>query len=294
MNLKDLEYFHYLCKFKNFTRTAEKLYVSQPSITIALKRLEKELNAKLVIRNSSEKQISLTEAGIILEKHAINVLNEVKETKLAIAKLSGSNIKLGVPPMIGAYFFPSIMEEIVKKGFAENIELIETGSLAMVDKLLSNDVDMAFIGSLSSLEDDDIEATILKVDKFVVCMSKNHLLAKKKKINFEDLLEEQFIALGNEYIHNEVLKKLCNRYDVSMGKFYYTDEIQTAKSLISSGLGIGIMIDMAVKDMKTIKKVNLHKPIDFYISLAMKKKHYTTIKEEKIKNIIINLKDCLS
>ncbi|MBD7912137.1 MULTISPECIES: LysR family transcriptional regulator [Clostridium] len=293
MNLKDIEYFHYLCKYKNFTRTAEKLYVSQPSITIALKRLEKELDAKLVIRDNSEKQISLTEAGKILEKHVNNILNEVKETKVEIGKISGSNIKLGVPPMIGAYFFPNIMEEIVKSQLANNIELIETGSLAMIDKVLSNDVDMAFIGSLAPLKDSDLEATILKVDKFVVCMSKNHRLATSEEINFEDLVEEQFIALGNEYLHNEVLKRLCYKHGVSTDKFYYTDEIQTAKSLISSGLGIGIMIEMAVKDMTSIKKVKLQNSIKFYISLAFKKKHYTTVKEEKIKNIIINCKNCL-
>ena len=115
MNLKDMEYFYYLCKFKSFTKTAEKLYVSQPSITMALKRVEKELNTKLVIRNHSEKQIELTEAGMILQRHTKNIIEEIKEIKLEISKVSGGNIKLGVPPMIGAYFFPTIMEELVKQ-----------------------------------------------------------------------------------------------------------------------------------------------------------------------------------
>lgn len=291
MNLKDLEYFHYLCKFKNFTRTAEKLYVSQPSITMALKRLEKELNTELVIRNNSDKKISLTESGQVLEKHASNVLGEIKELKVEIARINGSNIRFGVPPMIGAYFFPHIMEEIVKEGFANNIELIETGSLAMIEKILSNDVDMSLVGSLSPIDDSEIDAITLKVDNFVVCINRNHKFSDRAEIDFKELLDEQFIVLGNEYIHNEVLKKLCHKYNVSMKNFYYTDEIQTAKSLISSGLGIGIMIDMAVKDMDTIKKVKLTKPIKFYISLAIKKDHYTTKIEEKIRSLIVNLKD---
>ncbi|MDS0524659.1 LysR family transcriptional regulator [Clostridium sp. SHJSY1] len=292
MNLKDLEYFHYLCKFKNFTRTAEKLYVSQPSVTMALKRLEKELNTELVIRNNSDKKISLTESGQILEKHTSNVLGEIKELKVEIARINGSNIRFGVPPMIGAYFFPSIMEEIVKEGFANNIELIETGSLAMIEKLLSNDADMALVGSLSPMDDSEIDAITLKVDNFFVCVNRNHKFANREELDFKELLNEQFIVLGNEYIHNEVLKKLCYQHNVDMKKFYYTEEIQTAKSLISSGLGIGIMIDMAVKDMQTIKKIKLTKPIKFYISLAIKKGHYTTEIEEKIKSLIVRLKDC--
>lgn len=288
MNLKDLEYFHYLCELKSFTKTAEKLYVSQPSVTMALKRIEKELNTKLVIRNHSEKQIVLTETGMILKKHTQNVLNEIKEIKLEISKISGGNIKLGVPPMIGAYFFPKIMEELVKKGFARNIELVEKGSVAMKELLLSNEVDMSLIGSLSPLKEENLEAEILKIDEFKVCMSQNHVLSQKQNIDFKDLLKEQFIVLGNSYIHNEVLEKLCMENHMSMKNFYYTEEIQTAKSLIASGVGIGIMIDMAVNNMKAIKTIPLLKPIKFYISFALKKDHYLTFNEEKIKEIILN------
>lgn len=288
MNLKDLEYFNYLCKFKNFTKTAEKLYVSQPSITMALKRIEKELNTKLVIRNHSEKQIELTEAGMILKKHTENIFGEIKNIKLEISKVSGGNIKLGVPPMIGAYFFPTIMEKLVKQGFARNIELVEKGSVAMKELLLANEVDMSLIGSLTQLEEGNLEAKILKVDEFKVCMSQNHALALKQKIDFKELLNEQFIVLGNSYIHNEILERLCMENNISMKNFYYTEEIQTAKSLIASGLGIGIMIDMAVNNIKTIKTVPLLKPIKFYISFALKKDRYLTSNEEKIKEIILN------
>lgn len=288
MNLKDMEYFYYLCKLKSFTKTAEKLYVSQPSITMALKRIEKELNTKLVIRNHSEKQIELTEAGMILKRHTQNIIEEIKEIKLEISKISGGNIKLGVPPMIGAYFFPIIMEELAKQGYARNIELVEKGSVAMKELLLTNEVDMSLIGSLYPLKEENLEAKILKVDEFKVCMSKNHVLAKKTKIDFKELLNEQFIVLGNSYIHNEVLEKLCMENNISMKNFYYTEEIQTAKSLIASGVGIGIMIDMAVNNIKTIKTVPILKPIKFYISFASKKDRYLTLNEEKIKEIILN------
>lgn len=288
MNLKDLEYFHYLCKFKNFTKTAEKLYVSQPSITMSLKRIEKELNTKLVIRDHSEKQITLTESGKILKKHTQNILEELKEIKLEISKISGGNIKLGVPPMIGAYFFPTIMEEMVKQGFAGHIELVEKGSVAMKELLLTNEVDMSLIGSLYPLEEENLESKILKVDEFKVCMSKSHILSQKQQIDFRELLNEQFIVLGNSYIHNEVLEKLCKGNNISMKNYYYTEEIQTAKSLIASGLGIGIMIDMAVNDVTSINKVPLSQPIKFYISFAVKREHYLTANEEKIKNVILN------
>lgn len=287
MNLRDLEYFSCLCKTKNFTETAKLLYVSQPSVTMALHRLEKELNTKLIIRDHSLTKFSLTEAGQILEKHVVNILSELNETKFEISKAAGRKIKLGVPPIIGAYFFPAFMEHLVEKGVAENIELVETGSAAMKKLVLADEVDMALIGSLSPIKSREINADILKTDEFMVCMSKNHVISKKEKLDFKDISNEKFIVLGDAYIHNEVLKNLFLKNGTNLNNFYSTDEIQTAKSLISSGLGIGIMINMAVKNFDSIKRVPLSEPILFYISLVLKKNHYMTSDENKIKNVLL-------
>lgn len=287
MNLRDLEYFNCLCKTKNFTETAKLLYVSQPSVTMALHRLEKELNTKLIIRDHSLTKFSLTEAGKILEKHVLNILSELNETKFEISKAAGRKIKLGVPPIIGAYFFPAFMELLVKNGVAENIELVETGSAAMKKLVLADKVDMALIGSLSPIKSREMNAAILKTDEFMVCMSKNHIISKKEKLDFKDIANEKFIVLGDAYIHNEVLKNLFLKNGTSLNNFYSTDEIQTAKSLISSGLGIGLMINMAVKNVDIIKKVPLNEPILFYISLVIKKNHYMTLDENKIRNVLL-------
>lgn len=286
MNLRDLEYFSYLCKLKSFTETARALYVSQPSVTMAINRLEKELNIKLIIREHSKNYFSLTEGGKILEKRALNIFNELKEAKLELSKLSGSKIKLGVPPIIGAYFFPALMEKLVLNKLAENIELVETGSIDMRKLILRGEVDMALLGSLEPIEDNNLNSSILKTDKFMVCMSKSHIISTKASLSFKDISKEKFVVLGSSYIHNKLIKSLCTDNDVSMEDFYYTDEIQTAKSLIGSGLGIGIMINMAVNTSSLIKAIPLSEPVAFYISLVTKKDHYITFEGEKIIDII--------
>ncbi len=290
MNLRDLEYFYYLCQNKNFTKTAEILFVSQPSISMALNRIEKELGAKLVIRDHSKAQLSLTEAGKILEKRTCNVLNEIKEAKLEISRISGAKIKLGVPPMIGAYFFPSFMKELDENGLVDHIELVEKGSAKMKSLLDNGQVDIALIGSTATIKDNALNATILKIDEFMVCTSNSHKLSNKNEINFRELIDERFIVLGDSYIHNEVLNNLCLSSGISTKNFYYTDEIQTAKSLIASGFGIGIMINMAVKNMSSIKAIPIVPAINFCISVAVKKEHYMTALEKKIMEIMIKPK----
>lgn len=290
MNIRDLEYFNHLCKTKSFTKAAKELYVSQPSITMSLRRLEKELNSKLIIRDHSKKLFTLTEAGMVFEKRVKNILYQMNEAKLEIAKIHNDKIKLGIPPIIGAYFFPLFIDDLVKNDFIKCIEFVETGSLAMNNLLSSGKVDIAFIGSLSPLNDDNIDSKLLKKDSFMLCVSKNHHLSKKLVIDFKDLKNEQFIVLGNSYIHSKVLNNLFKENDIIPKNIYHTDEIQTAKSLIASGLGVGIMIDMAVKNMPGIKTIPLKKCVPFYISLALKKDHYITKKEKEIRDLIINKK----
>lgn len=122
----------------------------------------------------------------------------------------------------------------------------------------------------------------------MVCVSEKHHLTKNKEINFKDIENEQFIVLGNSYIHNKVFEDLCIKNDIVPKKIYHTNEIQTAKSLIASGLGIGIIINMAVSKRPEIKTISLSNPIAFYISLATKRDHYMTSKETSIREIIIH------
>lgn len=290
MNLRDLEYFHYLCDTKSFTQTAKKLFVSQPSITMSLHKLEKELNTKLIIRDNSKKQLTLTESGEILKKRVQNIIYQINEAKIEISKINSQKIKLGIPPIIGAYFFPLFINSLVENGFTNNIDFVETGSLKMNDLLLCGKVDIALIGSLSPINNENIESNTLKKDEFMLCVSKKHNLANKCIIDFKELENEQFIVLGNSYIHNNVLESLFIKHNIVPKNIYKTDEIQTAKSLIASNLGVGIMTNMAVKNMPGIKILPLKEKLYFYISIAFKKDHYISETEMEIIDLILSKK----
>lgn len=288
MNIRDLEYFNSLCTTKSFTKTSRQFYISQPSITMALHRLEKELDTKLIIRDHSRNEILLTKSGEVLENHIKNILLEIKKTKSEIARINGDKIKLGVPPIIGAYYFPLILKDLAKNGLDKCITLVETGSVKIKELLLKGEVDISFIGSITPIKEETIKSHILTTDEFAICVNKNHTLAKKDTLDFKELSGERFISLGENYVHNYVLKELCRKNNISTSYFYNTDEIQTAKSLIASGLGVGLMVHKAVKDTDAIKTLSLRNPIHFYISLAFKKDHRMVPQEKKIIDIILD------
>ncbi|MGL5614656.1 MAG: LysR family transcriptional regulator [Sarcina sp.] len=286
MNIKDLEYFSCVCEVKSFTKAAKELYVSQPSITLSINKLEKELGTKLIIRDQSKKKLTITESGEILRKRIKNIFNELNEAKLEIEKLNQKKITIGIPPIIGAYFFPQFIESLNLEQSIEHIEFIQAGSVKMKELLLEGKVDIALIGSLEIIEEEQIESYLLKKDSFVLCLSKENKFANCKEFSFKKLKEEKFIVLGDEYLHSNVLEQILSIYDIESKKIYHTGDIQTAKSLIAANLGVGIMAKMSVEDMEDIKTVELDDEVNFYISIAVKKGHYLTEEEHFIMEII--------
>lgn len=280
MNIRDFEYFDCLCSTKSFTKASKKLYISQPAVSLSIERLERELDSKLIIRNHSNKEIQLTESGEILRKRIKNILCEIEETKLEIRKVKNKKIKFGLPPIIGAYFFPKFIEELIS--FIEDIEFIQAGSVKMKKLLLEGKVDIALIGSLEQINDKKIESYLLKKDSFVICISKKNKLSKEEGLTFEKLKNEHFIVLNDDFLHLGVLKKLLNKHNIKSQKIYYTAEIQTAKSLIAANLGIGIMTKMSVEDLVGIQRIYLEDDLKFHISLVTKKEHYLTDIEKSI------------
>ena len=113
MLLNDLDYFVTLAEEGTFTKASQKKYVSQPSITNALQRLEKELGETLIIRQRGTRSVVLTEAGQILYKHSKQILRETEIIKSDIS--NQQKIWLGVPPIIGATIFPAIMRRLVTR-----------------------------------------------------------------------------------------------------------------------------------------------------------------------------------
>ncbi|MGL4740033.1 MAG: LysR family transcriptional regulator [Sarcina sp.] len=293
MNIKDLEYFSCLCEVKSFTKAAKELYVSQPSITLSINKLEKELGTKLINRDHSKKKLTITESGEIFRKRIKNIFNELNEAKLEIEKLNQKKITIGMPPIIGAYFFPQFIESLNLGQSIENIEFIQTGSIRMKELLSEGKVDIALIGSLEIIDEEQIESYLLKKDSFVLCLSKANKFADCKKFSFKKLKEEKFIVLGDEYLHANVLEQILATYDIKSKKIYHTGDIQTAKSLIATNLGVGIMARMSVEDMDGIKIVELDDEINFYISIAVKKGHYLTKEENFIIDIIKKQSDKL-
>jgi len=105
MDLRQLRFFTEIARTGNFTRAAERLRIAQPAMSVAIKRLEEELD--LVLFNRQDKRVTLTAEGEVFLEHACGILNSVKVAELEMADLHGLNkgeLRIGIPPMLSAYF----------------------------------------------------------------------------------------------------------------------------------------------------------------------------------------------
>ncbi|WP_307893596.1 LysR family transcriptional regulator [Bacillus swezeyi] len=283
MNLKDLEYFQTLCYTKSFTKTAEVLYVSQPSVTFAIHRLEDELGVKLFEINKSHRSVELTIAGQFLQDKAQSILTAVDNTVREIREFNHPMIRLGLPPIIGGYYAADIMKQIDNKGLLPFITLVEDGSELLMKKIEENKLDLAIIGSASPLSNRKINSIPITSSELVICTSKKHQFSTYDKINFQELENEKMLVLGKAFVHRTAFQYFTKKYRMAPKIVYQTDKIQTLKSLIAVNCGISLLSRMVVSDAEDITTIPLDEEVIpyFYVSICFNKNH-TLSEEEKL------------
>ena len=146
MELRQLEYFQMASRLRNITRAAKRLRVSQPNITVAIKKLEAELGIQLFDR--SQKQLSLTPEGTVFLSRvdvALRCLNDAMIEVNDFKQLQKGIIKIGIPPMMGAFLFPKIFSGFQALHPALDIMLFEEGSIAIRDLLDRDELDFGIV-----------------------------------------------------------------------------------------------------------------------------------------------------
>ncbi|MBO8168736.1 MAG: LysR family transcriptional regulator [Thermoanaerobacteraceae bacterium] len=267
MELRQLEYFYMVSKLKNFTHAAEKLHVSQPSVTNSINKLEEELGVQLLDRNT--KRVSLTSQGKIFFKRVEKILQGINEAVSEIKNFDKGTIKLGLPPIIGAYLFPSIFLEFKKVYPYLELQVFEEGSLSTRTMLEKGQLDL---GIIILPDHSEILNTIPLInEQIVVCLPPNHRLSQEKIISFSQLSNEKFILLRESYFHRKAILNECLKHGFSPNIVFSSNQIETVKALVASSIGISFLMCMAVNDNQKIIKVPLAEPIEISIGLAWKK-----------------------
>lgn len=272
MDIRQLEYFHAAATFNSLTKAAQHLYVSQPTLSVAIQKLEQEIG--IILFDRSQKQFMLTTEGEIFFKNITGILNRLQDTigeMNEYKQLQKGYIKVGVPPMIGSFLFPKVLAEFKQKYPHLQLNIFEDASFRLRQALEKGELDVGIVNLMNP--SNLLSSLPLARQKFLVCLPKKHPLAKQKSIDIKQLQDEQLILFKEGAYNRKLILEECLRHDFVPNVLVSTDQIETIKSLVADGIGVSFLIESIALKSKDFVSLPLAEPlyIDFGVSWNEKK-----------------------
>ncbi len=246
MTLSELRFVVAVSQERNFRRAAEKCFVSQPALSLAVKKLEDELN--IVIFERSRTEVSLTDVGTQIINQANKVLFEASQIK-EIAKL-GSNqlsgtLKLGMIHSVGPYLLPEIIPILRKSAPEMPLEVEENLTANLETQLRNGVIDVAIIALPFDVA--GLKTQALYDEDFSVVVPTSHHWANRKTIRPEELSEEKVLLLNSGHCFSNQLTLACPEL-TRKGEVLQGNSLETIRNMVASNLGITVLPSSATAE----------------------------------------------
>jgi LysR family hydrogen peroxide-inducible transcriptional activator len=247
LKLKDLRYLVALADERHFGKAAQRCFISQPTLSAQLKKLEDYLGVQLIERQP--KQISLTEAGEQIVARARRIL-EASDEVLALAKthrdpLAGK-LRIALLPTIGPYLLPRVAREIHKSLPGLELQLYEYQTGPMLEKIGTGQIDLGILALPVDME--GLEARQLYEEPFELAVPAQHRLAKKKDIAIEDLKGETLLLLEDGHCLRDQALDVCSGVGVQEKQDFRATSLETLRQMVATGAGITLLPQLASRN----------------------------------------------
>ena len=240
LDLKQLQYFIAVTEQMNFSKAAEKLHISQPSLSNAIKKLEHEIGSPLLNRNT--RNLQLTEAGELLYERAKVILKNMEVLKIEMDEVivhGTSEVTIGVMESI-KHWLPKVIAQYKSSYPQMTIHLVDILGSKRVKKSLKGYKTHVIITN-QRMDDDELEVQSLYEERLVAVLPLNHPLAEKDRLTFADLCNEPFIISTEGFQTRLDILSAFEQANVKMNIQYEIERFETAVSLVRENLGITIL-----------------------------------------------------
>ena len=250
---------------KNFTKAAEVLYLSQPSLSKQIKTLEKNLDILLINRENNK--ISLTENGKVLLQYSERILALCEESCRALIDLKNGdrgNLTVGASQTIGTYLMPRVLALFAQNYPQIDLKIQVNSTRLIANNVLNREIDIAVVGGEIPNElKKNLTIKNFVEDELSLIISKSHPFAKKKKINKENLYYLNFITLNSNSTIGKFIDKILiqNGIETKQLKIIMQfNSIEGIKTAVSLGLGAAFVSSSAIEkevELNTIEILNI-------------------------------------
>lgn len=287
MNLRDLEYFKYLAESLSFTKTAEHFFVSQPSISIALKRLEETFETKLIMRERSARNIYLTSAGKLLYQRSNELLSLFTQTKEDLKAIMTENTQLGLTSETQHTILLPLLEQ--SNEYHHNLEFIHEQNIDnLLNALRHHQYSSALFPHIEpKIKKKWLDATLLQELPLKIWVSTRHPLAEKKFVTVEDIKPYSFISYPKGSIHEVLFHEWSIKNKLPLDKVFYSEDPNIISTLISNDSRIALMANPKYLLRPDIISISLIDAPHYYISLVANNEMDISPAQITLNNLII-------
>jgi LysR family hydrogen peroxide-inducible transcriptional activator len=272
MTLTELRYLVAVARERHFGKAAEACFVSQPTLSVAIKKLEEELDVKLFERGSNE--VTATPLGLEIVRQAQVVLEQVADLK-EIARRGNDPVsgplRLGVIYTIAPYLLPDLVQLSIARAPQMPLILQENFTVKLLEMLRAGEIDVAVLAE--PFPDGGLATAALYDEPFQIAVPKKHPLARRKRISAEELKTETLLLLGTGHCFRDHVLEVCPEYarfgsasntdSEGIRKSFEGSSLETIKYMVASGMGVTVVPQLSVpaEGQAHIKYIPFNAPV---------------------------------
>ena len=251
MTLTELKYIVAVARERHFGKAAEACYVSQPTLSVAVKKLEEELDIKLFERSANE--VTVTSLGEEIVRQAQSVLEQAAAIK-EIAKRGkdplGGALTLGIIYTIGPYLLPDLVRQMIARTPQMPLMLQENFTVKLLEMLRTGEIDCAILAE--PFPDAGLAIAQLYDEPFMAAVPVNHLLAKQSTVTSDQLKNETMLLLGSGHCFRDHVLEVCPEFArfssnaEGIRRSFEGSSLETIKHMVAAGMGVTLVPRLSV------------------------------------------------
>lgn len=246
MNLRDLKYLVALAEHKHFGRAAAACFVSQPTLSTQIKKLEEELGVPLVER--APRKVMLTPAGREAAARARGIVAEVEQLKEAARRSrdpEAGTVRLGIFPTLGPYLLPHVVPAIRARFPQLELLLVEEKSDVLLTQLRNGQLDAALLAL--PLHDEQLHTEFLFEEPFVLAAPEGHPLAAHATLHMADLADQRLLLLQDGHCLRDQALDVCHLAGALEKSEFQATSLETLRQMVAANVGVTLLPMLAVK-----------------------------------------------
>jgi DNA-binding transcriptional LysR family regulator len=256
LNVHQLKIFHSVARAGSFSRAAEELRITQPSVSIQVRELERALGAELF--DQIGKRIFLTEAGKVLDEYAGRVLGLLEEAERAIRELRGlpgGSLRVGAGNTPGTFLLPPLLGALRQRFPDAEIVLDIAGTRRVYESILRNEIDVGVVDT--GIRHEALVHFPYRSDEMVTIAAPGTALTQQGEVTAADVIRERLILRERGSGTREVVEQAFRSLGLVPTSAMEIPSNETIVNAVAAGLGVGILSRLAVEDAERTRRVQV-------------------------------------